>query len=575
MALLDNVHYVDSVGYTAVTAWSTGATIAAGALRRQTAPANQSERVFVAIVAGTTNATTEPTWNTSRGTKTTDNTVTWMEITGLAGVNGDITNTPNWSAYHTNGTAGTLGQLIKNGAASHLFVMTTAGTIGSVEPTWNTTTGATTTDNGATWTCIGPVGNFTGNQAPHAKLTNPLASGWAVAGNSVYVKSSSAESSSSVGLTGPGTVAAPVNILCHDGLAYPPASANLTTGASVTCSNSSVFNINGIYNVQGIEFIGSNATSPLTIGSASLQKFKNCKLTLSNNSSSAVINLGLTNGGKIVLDNTQMSFANVGQAIQPGNAHLEWINTASALQGAAVPTKLFGSVQTGAGGDILVDGVDLSAAGSGKTLVQLGTNGSVTARFQNCKLGASVTVGTITNPAGRIDVVNCNSGGVNYNNETHTYEGDLTTETTIVHTGGATDGTTPVSWKVVTSANCSFLRPFHCPPIAVWNDNSGASKTLTIECRGAAVPNNDEVWVEVEYLGSSGSPASSFVSNAKTDILATAAAQTSSSEAWGGSTASFKLQATFTPQMKGFVVARVRVGKASSTFYVDPKILIA
>ena len=33
----------------------------------------------------------------------------------------------------------------------------------------------------------------------------------------------------------------------------------------------------------------------------------------------------------------------------------------------------------------------------------------------------------------------------------------------------------------------------------------------------------------------------------------------------------FKLAATITPQMPGYIHARVRVGKASATYYIDPK----
>ena len=59
-------------------------------LRRQfTAPSFGSERVFACIVAGTTANTTDATWTTTKGAKTTDGTATWIEVTGQPGVNGD------------------------------------------------------------------------------------------------------------------------------------------------------------------------------------------------------------------------------------------------------------------------------------------------------------------------------------------------------------------------------------------------------------------------------------------------------------------------------------------------------
>jgi hypothetical protein len=165
---------------------------------------------------------------------------------------------------------------------------------------------------------------------------------------------------------------------------------------------------------------------------------------------------------------------------------------------------------------------------------------------------------------------------VNYNNAKYNYRGTLTTETTIVRTGGASDGVTPISWKVVTTANAKFEQPFECPPIAIWNDTTGSPVTATIEgiWGGGAVPTDADIWVEVEYLGSSATPVSSFVSDAKATVLTTAASQAASSETWGGSTTDFHLHVTFTPQMKGFVYARVKVGAASSTIYIDPKITL-
>jgi hypothetical protein len=88
------------------------------------------------------------------------------------------------------------------------------------------------------------------------------------------------------------------------------------------------------------------------------------------------------------------------------------------------------------------------------------------------------------------------------------------------------------------------------------------------------VPNTDEVWMEATYLGTSGSSQATS-SNTVADPLATGVACTSSSETWGGSTASFKLVATFTPQEKGPITIFIKVAKVSSTFYFDPKITLS
>jgi len=95
---------------------------------------------------------------------------------------------------------------------------------------------------------------------------------------------------------------------------------------------------------------------------------------------------------------------------------------------------------------------------------------------------------------------------------------------------------TPYSWKIVTTANCSFAMPFEAPPVGIWNDTVGTPRTATIEgiWPGGAPPMDDECWVEVEYLNSNSSPQASFAADCKADLLATAAAQTASTVEWGG-----------------------------------------
>src|SRR5580765_1442137 len=228
------------------------------------------------------------------------------------------------------------------------------------------------------------------------------------------------------------------------------------------------------------------------------------------------------------------------------------------------------------GANIECFGVDLSAS-SGILVGINGTNQGVVYKFVDCKLNASATRVTTSPPAPggcEVDFIRCGSSGVNYTVSRHRYAGNLTEETTIVRTGGATDGTTPIAWKIITTANSTWSMPFECPPIALWNDTTGSAKTATVECIASAIMTDQEIWVELEYLGDASSPQGSFVSDSKTDLLATAANQTTSSATWGGSTTKFKLDVTFTAQQKGWIYARVKVAKVSSTVYVDPLITL-
>src|SRR4249919_3392585 len=199
MALVDNVWYVNfgngtSTGYYAVTTRPQNTAVAAGVLRRQfTAPTVGNERVFVCIVAGTTAKVTDATWVLTRGAKTTDGTATWMECTGQAALNGDLTNTATWAQVKA-ATPAVLGQIIKRSNNASYQICTTAGAMSASEPAFSDTAGVTTTDTTAVWTSLGVVGNFTGGQAPHARLASACASTWFAAGNTVYVGSNHAES---------------------------------------------------------------------------------------------------------------------------------------------------------------------------------------------------------------------------------------------------------------------------------------------------------------------------------------------------------------------------------------------
>ena len=149
-----------------------------------------------------------------------------------------------------------------------------------------------------------------------------------------------------------------------------------------------------------------------------------------------------------------------------------------------------------------------------------------------------------------------------------------------MRTGGASDGTTSESFKMTSSANTRFWSPLRAPEIPIWNDTVGSAITVTMECVTDNVTLTDaEAWAEVQYLGTSGVPLGAIAMDRMTDVLATPANQASSSETWTttGLTTPIKQKfaVTFTPQEKGWMLARACLAKASTTAYVCGKLAVS
>ena len=203
-----------------------------------------------------------------------------------------------------------------------------------------------------------------------------------------------------------------------------------------------------------------------------------------------------------------------------------------------IPTALFAQSTSGGGGYVECIGVDFSAAGAGKTLVSdIGGNTSgITFLFIDCKLHASVIKSSV--PAGsgtaQIDFIRSGASGVNYTVHRQRYSGLLVEEVSVVRIDGASDGVTPIAWRIDITANCNYSLPFDCPPIAVWNDTPGVPVTATVEgiWQGGALPLDTDIWVEYEYLGDASSPLGSFVADCAANLLTATVSQDGSSAAW-------------------------------------------
>jgi hypothetical protein len=179
---------------------------------------------------------------------------------------------------------------------------------------------------------------------------------------------------------------------------------------------------------------------------------------------------------------------------------------------------------------------------------------------------------------------NCDSSGTNYILHRQTQFGDVYSETTVVRTGGASDGTTPLSWKMVSlAASGTFpVTALQTGEFVIWNDTTGSGKTITVEIvyDSATVLNNNQVWLEVTYYAASGNPQGTLVSSAPATVLTTATAIPASSATWTTTGMSnpqkgYLRVGPITPQLKGYFLATVKLCNASTTVYVDPLMTVA
>lgn len=430
-------------------------------------------------------------------------------------------------------------------------------------------------DDGSTWAL--------------AKATLAGAQATAVAGDTIFFSQAHAETgSANLALTFAGTLAAPIQIIGGNDAAAPP--TTLSTAGSLTTTGGAQIGIHGSVYVYGLQIISSGNikfNDVDTVG-RDAQVFENCLLRCGSNYLSGSPN---TDVAEVWLKNCQLRFPSTGNYFQV--TAKTRISGGSIETGGATPTTVFRTGDSGRGGNLEIEGFDFSNFTAGVHFfsgVHLVAAGKMVMR--NCKLPASWTGdlvnGTITGYGAYVEMHNCDSGDTNYRFRRQGYAGRIDSETTIYRTGGASDGTTPISWRMASNASTVFpavlLESPELP--AVWNTSVGSSRTATVEIvhDGASALTDGEVWLEVQYLSASGFPLSSFVSDRKT-LLAAGTAQTTSAAAWVGDTGTgpngsavwntLKLECTFTPQEAGYIQARVFLAKPSTTVFVDPKITVA
>lgn len=478
-------------------------------------------------------------------------------------------------------------------------------------------------DNGSTWALA------------NATLVGAIAD--ASAGDRIYVSDAHAESTAgSLALASPGTLDSPCEFICGDDAAEPPTATATSATVATTGFSNIVFTGSAIY--RGITFtVASGSFGDININRSNLgfTVFEQCELALGSNNILDDIRIGgegaQPQSSKVVFIDTDVRFGGTGQGIDIAGCTFEW--RGGTVLGTMPSTLFTPYTNNQLAIDILLEGVDLSPLGS-SSIIDIDNGPRVRAVFSRCKLGSGyvATVGTWGQRGGFVEFINCDSGDTNYKYYKGCYEGEVFDETTIVRTGGASDGTTPLSHRYVSSANTKFYVPLVGPWRGFWNETTGSAVTVAMECVwfGTALLKDDEAWIEVEYLGTSGFPISSFASDRAADILTAGANQTASTEPWVGTDransnlyslndiievqgrlwicttagssdssepagyasgsdgssvndggavfrAGYRLTLSkqVTPQEKGVIRARVCLAKASTTLYACPKLEVS
>lgn len=429
-------------------------------------------------------------------------------------------------------------------------------------------------DDGTTWALA------------KATFINALASMNATVTNTLYISQSHFEiTNGAATYTLPGTAASPTYIICGNDGAEPPTA--LATTAIIATSGASSMNFLGNGYVYGVNFhhaTNSSGYSTINLNSlataVSYLKFDSCRFEDKALNANPHFLLGAPNYARLAsyteFENTVCTVSNAGAGFFiAGN--FAWKNTVAAIQGAIVPTTLFTDF-TGVDPDVIVNNVDLSALGSGN-LVNIAAATSARYVFNNCKLGASavITTGTHATSAGaEVRLVNCDSANTVYRYVKRMYQGTETSDTAVKRL--ATDGTTRFSRKIVTGSGPNWFAPFVTDPMLWWNTTIGTIAITNFFISEGIVSSNNNVWLDVDFLGTNGLPLGTNTSTRNAGILTAGAANpVDTGSAWttNGIVVPITNYVTvsITPQQIGFIRARLNVAKTNCAIWYDPIIV--
>lgn len=413
------------------------------------------------------------------------------------------------------------------------------------------------------------------------------------AGDVIYVAQDHVESlATTFNLNGSATTAAlPGRTICVDRTGSPNPPTALADTAEFRLTGVATMTVVVNSSAIGLRFragYGVTGASYMIISNGNYsQEFINCQFRLESSAAAYIQIVSSTSDTR-----SFNRFINCWFGFTGNTGHYLFISNNTALFSGGGILSSAGSITTLIGNlgnvnEVVFDGFDMTNLSSSANLVAPSSSSIGRIIFNRCKLpaswsGALISSAISTYANQSIEMYNCDNANTNYRLWIEKGPGTIRSETTLVRSGGASDGTTPISWKMTGNSNTAprTMGALSAPPIQVWVDGSGASRTLTIELLHDSVGSgtasrlrSNEIFMEVLYLGTSGYPLASYV--ACGDVLPNSVSDyADSSVTWTttGMTTPLKqkMSVTFTPQVAGYVTVQVWLGK-NAIVYVDPK----
>lgn len=429
------------------------------------------------------------------------------------------------------------------------------------------------------------------NTAPYdtwAKAATTLATLIAIPltnADTIYVGPSHSESTGAGGLAASFPSTLGLRMLgVADNTTSPPTTLVSSPTATFATSAGNTVAITGCAYIYGCIFQAGTSTSSAVLsvasGTAASQIVsENCRYATGCSGSTARIQIGAT--GSTINKGYETRFRDcvfhlsaTTQRIQLASGRHRF-RSCSMDASSAVGTVF--SLATDGVSDAVFDACDFSGiTGSPNILDQSGTT-TARLRFIDCKFSGTTTYTTGTVPAPGHSLVEITSPDSMYLEE---FAGIVRSETSITKSGTAvTINGTDTSWKLSSGSGAQYPQaPLMSLEMLVHITAAdvGVSKTLTIEFEhdSATGLTNAQIWPEVIYPKESSDDLGG-IATSRPDVLTTPTTWGSSTATWnntGGQTNPNKQKMTvsFTPQREGEGVARVYLGAASKTVYVEP-----